>query len=315
MVRCWPGCCARAIRAAAIEQVLAALLRLLALVALLAAGAAAAGGAPAPRFDRGLLWRVDAPNARPNYLFGTLHLDDDRVTTLAPQVRRALARSRLLMIEMVDDEDSAGRFRSAMLTREPQLAAQLGEDTYRGIEPLLAEHGVAKSLRPRLKPWAALLTLSQPAEFQGIILDQVLAMEARRQNKPILGLESAEEQIAAFDAMPLATQLALLRHAQAHYAQIQDTVGPLRDAYLARDLDAIWRLNLEAMAGDASVEADNEVFLERVLYARSRRFAERLAPQLRRGGVFAAMGALHLYGRKGVLSLLAERGLKLRRIY
>jgi uncharacterized protein len=51
------------------------------------------------------------------------------------------------------------------------------------------------------------------------------------------------------------------------------------------------------------------------LYARSRRFAERLAPQLRRGGVFAAMGALHLYGRKGVLSLLAERGLKLRRIY
>src|SRR5512135_1170752 len=114
MVRCWPGCCARAIRAAGIERVVAALLRLLALVALLAAGAAAASGAPAPHFDRGLLWRVDAPNARPNYLFGTLHLDDDRVTTLAPQVRRALARSRLLMIEMVDDEDSAARFRSAM---------------------------------------------------------------------------------------------------------------------------------------------------------------------------------------------------------
>jgi uncharacterized protein YbaP (TraB family) len=36
---------------------------------------------------------------------------------------------------------------------------------------------------------------------------------------------------------------------------------------------------------------------------------------LSEGGVFAAFGALHLYGERGVPSLLEKRGFKLRRLY
>jgi hypothetical protein len=36
---------------------------------------------------------------------------------------------------------------------------------------------------------------------------------------------------------------------------------------------------------------------------------------LRKGGAFVALGALHLYGKKGVLALLVEDGWKVTRIY
>ncbi|MGN2393504.1 hypothetical protein ACTFO6_18685, partial [Pelomicrobium sp. G1] len=33
-------------------------------------------------FSRGVLWNVEAKGVAPSYLFGTLHLDDDRVLAL-----------------------------------------------------------------------------------------------------------------------------------------------------------------------------------------------------------------------------------------
>ena len=43
--------------------------------------------------------------------------------------------------------------------------------------------------------------------------------------------------------------------------------------------------------------------------------AFRMQRQLRKGEAFVALGALHLYGEKGVLALLLEDGWKVARIY
>ena len=43
--------------------------------------------------------------------------------------------------------------------------------------------------------------------------------------------------------------------------------------------------------------------------------AFRMQRQLRRRGAFIALGALHLYGEKGVLALLVEDGWKAARMY
>ena len=51
------------------------------------------------------------------------------------------------------------------------------------------------------------------------------------------------------------------------------------------------------------------------LYRRNQRFAERLAPLVDHGKTFAAFGALHLYGPRGVLALLAGRGYRITRVY
>lgn len=285
-----------------------------------AAFAESAAARPAPaareaRFSHGLLWRVDAIGAKPSYLFGTIHTDDDRVLALPVEVQRALDGAKVFVPEVLDDEASIRKFLAAMVTREPRLPELLGEADYARVDQLLGEHSIPSEARPRFRPWAAMITLLQPRGATGLVLDRVLAQEARQHGKRIEALETIEEQIEVFAGMAQETQVRLLREAVAHYPDIQDAVRPLVEAYLARDLDRMWQLNVEAMAGTGEARADNDLLLRRVLYDRNERFAQRLGPLLRAGGVFAAFGALHLRGERGVLDLLQRRGFKVRRIY
>lgn len=267
------------------------------------------------RFSQGLLWKIEKPGVKPSHVFGTIHVDDDRVLTLPADIKTAFDRSQVFAAELVNDEPSTRKFFSAMVTREPQLPSLLGDPAYAQVDELLSGYGIPNDARPRFKPWAAMLTLLQPRAATGLILDRKLLVEAEQQGKKIHGIESIEEQIAVFDQMPRETQLALLREVIAHHDAIQATVSPAVEAYLARDLWKLWTLNAETMADDAANQVHNEVFMNRVLYDRNERMAQRLAPLLDKGGLFAAFGALHLYGDRGVLSLLERRGYKIQKVY
>ena len=57
------------------------------------------------------------------------------------------------------------------------------------------------------------------------------------------------------------------------------------------------------------------LFLHRFNDARNRVMADRMAARLNRGGAFIAVGALHLPGERGLLSLLSQRGYTVTRVY
>jgi hypothetical protein len=191
-----------------------------------------------------------------------------------------------------------------MVRAEPVLPTLLAHEDYAHIAALLREHGMPGDAIARLKPWAAALVLMQPLESPGIIADRLLLLEARRQGKAVTALESVDEQIDALDGMAADIQLDLLRNAAAQHEAIQQSARALIAAYLAGDLAAMWRINAAAM-GEPDAE-HNRVFVQRLLHARNRRFAARLAPLLRKGGVFAAFGALHLHGAEGRLNTGAQ---------
>jgi uncharacterized protein YbaP (TraB family) len=296
-------------------SVLRLLTAALAVLALTLAAALAQATDASAAYDKGLVWRIERKGVAPSFLFGTLHDDDERITRLAPQVQRALDRSKRFAVELIDEQEAVARFRRAMVRKEPRLDTLLGEADWPRYDERLAAHGMPRDARAHLKPWAALLILVRPAESPGIVLDKLLLLEAGNRGKDIVALETIDEQIAAMNDLPEESQLALLRHAEANYERIQQSFAALRDAYLARDLAAIWKLNRDMMAGGNEIEPHNARFLDSLLFRRNQRFAERLVPLLDQGGTFAAFGALHLYGTRGVPALLAARGYKVTRIY
>jgi len=111
------------------------------------------------------------------------------------------------------------------------------------------------------------------------------------------------------------SQIALLRHALEHRSELIEMSERTLQAYLARDLDGIWRVQEDFVRRHPQIAAHNAVFVKRVLYDRSVVMAFRMQRQLRYGNAFVAIGALHLQGARGVLALLETDGFRARRIY
>ena len=92
------------------------------------------------------------------------------------------------------------------------------------------------------------------------------------------------------------------------YDRIDDILETTVQLYLARQLGAIWPLQLE-LAGKAGVDPGAFASLEQNLLAtRNLGMRQTATSHLDEGGVFIAVGALHLPGRQGLVSLLREAG-------
>ncbi|TMG87313.1 MAG: TraB/GumN family protein [Betaproteobacteria bacterium] len=278
--------------------------------------ALSASNALAEPFHRGLLWQLDRPGALPSWVFGTLHSNDPRVTTLPAPVARAFARARTFAMEIYLSEfEEAGFFEAMQFDDNRRLAPLVGDETYAKLREALGSE-VPEEALARTKPWAAFLRIAQlRGAGRAPTLDRVLFADARARHMTMIGLESLDEQIAVLDTIPLDTQVALLRHLLAHRAELEAEVEPTTRAWLARDLAALARINRAAGAGDPELARHYAALARALVEDRSALMAYRLFLPLRHGGVFVAVGALHLYGTKGLLAQLREQGFRLRRVY
>lgn len=271
--------------------------------------------AVAQRYDQGLLWRVETP-AGAGHVFGTIHVEDPRVTDLPHPVARAFDESRSVTIELSLEPGNVMALASRMVLQDGRdLAGIAGPELFGKAAAMTAKLGLPEQALLLFKPWAAALLLMVPQQDPEKVLDVVLARRAAAQGKPVHELETVMEQADVFDGMAETDQVALLRYAVENRQDVARTTGELVKAWLARDLAAMWRISQEGVGAAAETRRLNEVFLQRVLVARNGRMAERMDARLKEGGAFVAVGALHLYGADGVLALLQKRGWHVYRVY
>ncbi|HUQ74030.1 MAG TPA: TraB/GumN family protein [Burkholderiales bacterium] len=287
-----------------------------AFVAGMAALAVLPAAANADPFTRGLLWRVTKQGGAPSHVFGTIHDPDPRLAELPVPVRGALARSKSLMVEFLPDAYAQERFLEAALFSDRQTLEQhVGAADFARVLDELAPIGLSREFVNKLKPWGVLLNLRAPRPVHATTVDSQL-VELARQRRMLIGqIEGVEEQIFTFDECPLESQVALLRHSLAHRSEILDLARRTVDAYLERDLSAIWLLREQFAARYPEIAPHQAVMTKRVLHDRSVVMAYRMQRELRRGEAFVALGALHLHGRRGVLALLEQDGYRATRVF
>ena len=284
--------------------------------AFLLAAALAALPARAARYDRGLLWRVTKDGKATSFVFGTIHDADARVAMPPAAANEAFTRSRTLLVEFLPDAYSRERFTEAALFTDRQtLEEKIGAEDFARVLEELAPTGLERDVIRKLKPWGALINLRHSAADAPETVDARLIGQARARRLAVFQMEGVEEQIFAFDECPMETQVALLKHTLAHREELLALEDETIQAYLACDLSAIWRLRERFIARYPDLAAHQAVMTKRLLYDRSVVMAYRMQRELRRGGAFVAVGALHLHGEKGVLALLHEDGFRATRIY
>jgi len=270
----------------------------------------------AERYEHGLLWRIEGSGAPASHVFGTVHLADPRVTSLPPAVARALDQARSLTLEAgIDPAGILGLAGRMVYNDGRDLPGIAGVELFGRAARLTAGLGLPEPMLRLFRPWAVAILLSVPPQDPANVLDIVLERRAEEQGKPVHQLESMDEQISVLEGLSQEDQVALLRQAVDEYESMPRRIGRVVDAYLARDLAGLWRISQESVGAGEEERRLNEVFTRRLLHERNVRMAERAEPRLREGGAFIAVGALHLYGSSGVLSLLEQRGWRVTRVY
>jgi hypothetical protein len=264
--------------------------------------------------QQGLLWEIAAPGQPPAYLFGTIHAGEAAVLALPEPVQQAFDAAHSVVLEVLLDLDAMRDSSQLMLLGDDRLLSDItGQALFEQTARAIRTRGIPEVVVARMKPWAAAVTLSMPAPEAGGVLDMQLYQQALQAGKPVFGLESIREQLAIFDDMPEQEQLVLLRDVVENFAEIDAMQRALIDAWLQRDLGTLMDINMAAMqTGDRQQAAE---FQDKLIVRRNRLMAERLQPYLREGGVFVAVGALHLPGETGLLNLLQQRGYTVRVIY
>lgn len=296
----------------AVQKNTAARLFLFIAALLLAAGAGAGG-----RFERGLLWKIESPDAPPSYLFGTMHSEDPAVLHLPGPVRRVFEGASGVTLEVVLDPGALLMMTSAfMLSDGSTLEKHVGTPLYRRAVAAMAGYGMPEMMVAAMKPWAVAVTLMTPPGETGMVLDVMLYQEALSAGKPVDGLETPLEQLAVFDALPEDDQIALLKDALDNLDSVQRMLNRLKSAYLARDLRRLVEISDAAMASlrDSNPQGARR-FNDRLIIERNQRMAERLPSRLGKGGQFIAVGALHLPGEEGLLALLSRQGYRVSVVY
>ena len=275
---------------------------------------------PPPAQDsRGLLFRIDRSGVAPSYVFGTLHSDDARVTTLPAPVARAFGEARTFATEgRLTDDEIAGFFEAAKFDDGRRLADYFDAATIAQIRAALGPLAPPSATFDRLKPWATMLMLAEKPGTDGggrVTLDSLLLADARRRKLGIVGLELAEEQVAAFDTVALPAQVALVKFVLANRDGLDRAHENVIAAWLDRDLALLAALNLAPGRDNPEIAAALVELTRNIVDNRSVQMAHRLFVPLRRGRVFVAVGALHLYGSRSLVALLREQGYRVRRVY
>lgn len=280
---------------------LGALRRGLSAVLLLACVAVQAAG------DTALYWSISRDGEPVGRLLGTIHSEDPRVLGFPDAFIEDLTSHRVFAMELVPDLPTLARLTDYMHYQDgSRLADVAGPARHAKLQDALAGYDLPAGWVDGMKVWAAVLTLSVPPPKSGFFMDLSLSLRAAGAGLKVVGLETLEQQLAFLEEMPLDQQLELLDHALAEHGKVVEVHLELVDSYLQGNLVELEALSDEQMKG-LSPEA-REYFLREGIDERNRRMLDSLRPELEQGGVFVAVGALHLPGDKGLVSLLRAEG-------
>ena len=263
---------------------------------------------------KGLLWEISRPGLASSYLFGTMHSSDPRVTRLPNSLLQSFDRSTSFSMEIIFTGAGIVHMAEIMFFDQDQTLEQtVGKELYQKTKAAMKQAGLSTRDLNKKKPWAIIMSLGTPRKSNGtFFLDLMLQKKAILQFKPTYGLETMNEQLEVFNGLPMRDQVELLKATLKYQSQNTEQMQQLMDAYLDRDLARLAAIS-DSYQNQAGPIYDK--LMDRLLVKRNLRMMERMQPRLQQGGAFIAVGALHLPGEQGLLSLLENAGYRVRPIY
>jgi uncharacterized protein YbaP (TraB family) len=262
-----------------------------------------------------LLWKIEGKGMKkPSYLYGTMHVSSDKAFHLMDSVTIALESCSAFAAEINMDSLDLMALAAQMQMEDGQTINHLLSDTdYRLVSNYMQKTmGIPLFLFKTIKPVIILFTLQGKSlgednkDSLHKVLDMFLFDLAKQDGKQVMGLETAESQLALLSDMPLEDQAKQLVQGVRNMIK-EDTSGEAPEDIVAeyenRDLNQVYKETVS----DTSMGPD---FIDKFINKRNRGMADGMERVMNDKTLFTAVGAAHLPGPKGIIALLRKDGYK-----
>lgn len=267
----------------------------------------------AAKLDNSLLWEISGNNlSAASYLFGTMHILCEEDAKMSDSLRYAVDQSAQIFFEIDLDNmvETLGALRYLNMNDNLRLSDLLTQEEYERVKTYFTSHkmGLPLGTIERMKPYFVTALISEskfPCAAKGG-MEQVIMKEAKKDQKPIKGLETVKFQASVFDSIPYKRQAQdLLKMIDSSATDKEDSSdNKLLEVYRAQDLNKMQ----EMTAGEEGM-AD---YIDLLLYNRNARWVEQMPLIMKDKTTLFAVGAGHLGGEKGVINLLRRAGYTIR---
>ncbi|MGY8915386.1 MAG: TraB/GumN family protein, partial [Flavobacteriales bacterium] len=251
-----------------------------------------------------LLWEISGNGLeQSSYLYGTMHVSKKIAFRLDDVFYEALEKSDIIALESdpdtwLDNEESMDNYGYG------QSSTFTSKGFY--IYPFLVKNPKKEDIAAYLAFEDQLINtiLYRSDGFSGnfeeeTYLDMFIYQAGKKFNKPIIALEDVEESSALVGRASLNVLKAKPDEWLQKTIQQQDPTTLMQDAYRERNINFIDSINHGIYTRH---------YLKNMLYVRNQQMVQRLDSIMRTGKVFTGIGAAHLPGIDGVISLLRSKG-------
>jgi uncharacterized protein YbaP (TraB family) len=255
--------------------------------------------------ETGLLWRIEAPNGKVSHVFGTIHVDDARVTDFSPALLKALEQSDVFMMETLPPTDPTMYYLPNHNLRET-----LTEQEWDKAKQLAELHAMHDDVIMRMKPWLLAMLFDLPTGLGPYTQDIRLYAKAQELGKEVDGLEDTHAHFTLLDSLSREEQLTILRSVlERSQEEKKRDFEELLNAYLKGDAAVIAKVDEKATASTLLPELWQKM-RTKLLEERNAAMAEHIADKAEHSKLFVAVGAAHLAGEDGIISRLRKTGYK-----
>jgi len=262
--------------------------------------------------ENALLWEIKAPGqTKPSYLFGTIHLICPADFSLSDSLKSAIARTQQVALEVDMDDPGmmSAMMKSMNMTGGNELKKLITEPEYAKLTKFYKDSvGMGIAMFEKAKPFVLMGPL-----FNAVLACQPQSYEmslvgiAGKQKVEVIGIETIDEQMAIFDTIPYKDQVKMILTMIDSLPQARREFKELVELYKAQKINELYQMTMKSEFG---MDGNEEL----MLFSRNQKWISRIKKIMLEKPTFFAVGAAHLGGERGVISLLRKEGYAVRAI-
>lgn len=263
------------------------------------------------------VWMVEKSGSR-LYLAGSVHFLSDADYPLPAAFETAYSRSQVVVFETDIQQIQSPAGSQRVLQRLSYAAGgslreDVSDSTYGALEAFFSQRGMSMAQVDGFRPGMVAMLISvielQQLGLAGDGVDVYYYNRALGDKRQLLQLEGLDEQIDFLANMGKGREDELLNYTLREATSIASLMSSVKKSWRNGNLDGLDSLVVEPMVQDFPRIYEN------LLVRRNRNWLPRLEKMLADDSVeFVVVGAAHLVGKQGLLSLLEKRGYRVEQL-